>query len=181
MARIPQITSKEAVPPDKRYVFDAIVASRGRVGGPFSILMHSPDTAERTAHLGAYLRYESTLPKTNRELAIITTAREFDCNYEWSAHATLALEAGVSEATVNAVAKRSDVDGLPEDDALIIRFGRELHRKHQISDATFQAAQQRFGEQGVVELTAIMGYYALLAYTLNTFEVQPAPDTPRLP
>lgn len=181
MSRIPQITSKEGVSPDHHHIVDAIAASRGQVGGPFSILLHSPNTAGRTAHLGAYLRYESTLPKVNRELAIITTAREFDCDYEWSAHATIAREAGVSEATVNAVANRGDIDTLPKDDALIIRFGRELHRNRKVSEATFEAARNRFGEQGVVELTATMGYYALLAYTLNTFEVQPAPDTPRLP
>lgn len=181
MARIPQITSKEGIAPAQHHIFDAIAASRGRVGGPFSILLHSPDTAERTAHLGAYLRYESTLPKVSRELAIITTAREFDCDYEWSAHATIARQSGVSEATINAVANRGDVDALPADDALIIRFGRELHRNRQVSDDTFKAARNRFGAQGVVELTATMGYYALLAYTLNTFEVQPPPDTPRLP
>jgi 4-carboxymuconolactone decarboxylase len=72
MARIPQITSEDAVPQHKHHVVDAIATSRGSVGGPFSILLHSADTAERTAHLGAYLSYESTLPKTNKELAIIT-------------------------------------------------------------------------------------------------------------
>jgi 4-carboxymuconolactone decarboxylase len=87
----------------------------------------------------------------------------------------------VNEATVNTVAKHGDVGALPEDDALIIRFGRELHGNRQVSDNKFQAARHHFREQGVVELTATMGYYALLAYTFNTFEVQPAPDTLRLP
>ena len=181
MARIRQITTKDEVPADKHAIFDAIATSRGRVSGPFSVLLNSPEVAGRAAHLGAYIRFESTLSPADRELAIITTSREFDCGYEWSAHATLAKEAGVRDEAIDVVANRGDLGALTADEALIVRYGRELFRDHRVSDATFAAAKERFGEQGITELTATMGYYGMLACALNAFEVEPAPGTPALP
>jgi 4-carboxymuconolactone decarboxylase len=181
MARIPQITKKTEVPAEKQAIFDAIAASRGQVSGPFAILLHSPEIAGRAAHLGAYIRFESILSPAERELAIITTAREFDCDYEWSAHATLARKAGVREEAVAVVANRGALDTLTADEALIVRFGREMYQNRRVSDATFAAAQARFGNQGVVELTTTMGYYGMIACTLNTFQVEAPPGTPRLP
>ena len=181
MARITQVTTKEQVPPDKHGIFDAIAASRGRVSCPFSVLLNSPEIAGRAAHLGAYIRFESTLAPAERELAIITTSREFDCGYEWSAHATLAKEAGVRDVAIDVVANKGDLARLTADEALIVSYGRELFRDHRVSDETFSAAKQRFGDQGITELTATMGYYGMLACALNAFEVEPPPGTPRLP
>ncbi len=181
MARVTQVTTKEQVPPDKHDIFDAIAASRGRVSGPFSVLLNSPEIAGRAAHLGSYIRFESTLAPAERELAIITTSREFDCGYEWSAHATLAKEAGVRDEAIDVVANKGDLSELTTDEALIVRYGRELFRDHRISDETFLSARQRFGDQGITELTATMGYYGMLACALNAFEVEPAPGTPGLP
>ena len=104
MTRITQITERSQVDSDKQHVFDSIATSRGRVSGPFSVLLNSPEVAGRAAHLGSYIRFESTLTPSQRELAIITTAREFDCAYEWAAHATLAQEAGVREAAIETIA-----------------------------------------------------------------------------
>ena len=181
MARIPQISAREDVPADKRDIFDAIAGSRGSVRGPFPTLLNSPEVAGRVAHLGTYLRYESTLSAEHRELAIITTARELDCDFEWGPHVTLAREAGVREEAIQVVANRGALELLGEDEARIVKYGRELLRDHRVSDETFEAAKTRFGNQGVTELTATMGYYAMLAYGLNAFEVEPAPDASRLP
>ena len=85
MLRVPRITERSQVADEHGEIFDSITSSRGRVSGPFSVLLNSPETAGRAAHLGAYLRFDSTLPDDQRELAIITAAREFDCDYEWSA------------------------------------------------------------------------------------------------
>ncbi|MCI0439633.1 MAG: carboxymuconolactone decarboxylase family protein, partial [Chloroflexi bacterium] len=159
MARIHQITGKEDVPKDKHHIVDSIVGSRGRVSGPFSVLLHSPEVAGRAAHLGAYLRFDSTLPDGLREVAINTAAREFDCGYEWAAHARMAKEVGVSDKTLDVIARRGNPSSLEDDEALVIRYGRELFRNHRVSDETYKAAEARFGVQGVVELTATMGYY----------------------
>ena len=181
MARVPQITSKDQVAPDKQHIFEAIAGSRGSVSGPFSVLLHSPEIAGRVAHLGAYIRFDSTLPGAERELAICTAARECDCQYVWSDHAPLALKEGARQEALDVIASRGTLDSLTPDEALVVRFGRELLRDHRISEATFQAAQARFGTQGVTELTATMGYYSLLACTLNAFEVIPPPGTSRMP
>ena len=181
MARLPQITSRDDVPSEYGHIFDAIAESRGRVSGPFSMLLHSPEVAGRTAHLGAYIRFESTLSPADRELAIITTSREFDCDFEWSAHEPLAREAGVRAEAVDAVANRAGVESLSEEEAVVVRYARELFRDHRVSDETFDAARSRLGDQGVTELTATLGYYAMLACALNAYEVEPAPGTPRLP
>ena len=181
MTRITQITERQQVDANKQHIFDSIATSRGRVSGPFSVLLNSPEVAGRAAHLGSYIRFESTLTPSQRELAIITTAREFDCAYEWAAHATLALEAGVQKDAVEIVANGGGLSALSDDDALIVGYGRELLRNHRVSEATFEAAKAQLGEQGVTELTATFGYYSMLACALNAFEVHPSPDMPQLP
>ena len=179
--RVPQIQKRSDVPSEAAHHFDSIASSRGRVSGPFSVLLNSPEVAGRAAHLGAYLRFESTLEPDIKELAIITTSREFDCDYEWSAHVVLAREAGVRTAAIDAVANRGPLDELEADESLVIGYGREMFGNKRVSDATFTAAKEKFGNQGVTELTATMGYYGMLACALNTFEVEPAPDAERLP
>ena len=149
--------------------------------GPFSVLLNSPEVAGRAAHLGAYIRFGSTLGDAQREIAINTTAREMDCDYEWSAHVSLAREAGVGEDVIDVIANRKDTSGLPDEEKLIIDYGREILLKHRVSDETFAAAQKRYGDQGVTELTATFGYYSMLATALNAFQVEPAPDAPTLP
>lgn len=181
MARITQITERNQVDADKQHIFDGIASSRGRVSGPFSVLLNSPEIAGRAAHLGSYIRFESTLTPAQRELAIITTAREFDCAYEWAAHATLARGAGVRESAIESIANGGDLGELTDDEALIVGYGREILREHRVSEGTFTAAKAQFGEQGVTELTATFGYYSMLACALNAFEVQPSSDMPQLP
>ena len=126
MPRIPQIQERSDVPEDMAHHFDAIASSRGRVSGPFSMLLNSPEIAGRAAHLGSYIRFESVLSADVRELAIITAAREFDCHYEWSAHVVLARDSGVREEAIQAVANRRDLDDLTDDEALIIAYGRQM-------------------------------------------------------
>ena len=181
MSRITQITERSQVDADNQGIFDSIASSRGRVSGPFSVLLNSPEVAGRAAHLGTYIRFESTLTPDQRELAIITTAREFDCAYEWAAHATLAQQAGVRDAAIEAVANGGELNDLSDEEALIVGYGRELLRDHQVSDDTYAAAKAKLGDQGVTELTATIGYYGMLACALNAFEVQPSPEMPQLP
>ena len=181
MARVPLIEQRGDVPEEAAHHFDSIASSRGRISGPFAVLLNSPEVAGRAAHLGAYIRFESTLDPGIKELAIITAAREFDCDYEWSAHVVLARDAGVRAEAIEAVANRGSLNGLTADESLVIGYGREMFGNKRVSDATFDAAKARFGVQGVTELTATMGYYGMLACALNTFEVEPAPDAERLP
>ena len=181
MPRLPEITSKEGLSADAQQAFDDIAATRRAVGGPFAQLMHAPEAARRLAHLGAYLRFESVLPDADRELAIITAAREADCRYEWAAHVRLAREVNVREEAIDIVAAGGSLEGLTDHEELIVRYARELLAGHALEDATFEAALARYGEQGVMELTTLLGYYTMVASVLNAMNVEPPADAAQLP
>lgn len=171
--RVPLVTEREELPPADRHHYDDIEASRGGVRGPFPALLNSPALAGRLAHLGAYVRFEGELAGDVRELAILTTAREFDCAFEWAAHVPIARDAGVPRAAIDALADGDASGGLSEPHATVVAYGRELLGDHRVSDETFDRAVGRFEASGVTELTATMGYYAMVACVLNAFEVLP--------
>lgn len=180
--RLPMITSRDSLAPEAQQHFDAIAASRGgRVGGPFAVMMHSPDIASRTAHVGTYVRFESVLPQRLRELAAMVASREFDCEYEWGAHAGAAVREGVPQAAVDAIAAGQEPADLPEDEALVVRYARQLLTKHRVDETTFDAVRALLGEQGLIDLTATVGYYAMIACALNVAEVPAAEGAPSLP
>lgn len=171
MARIATIEKKEELAPEHRPTYEEIARTRGRVGGPFVALFHSPELAARTAHLGSYLRFESTLDKKVVELAALASARELECKHEWAAHVRHAQNAGIPIATIRAVHQKEGMEHYSSEEAQIISYVQELLRHHRVSEATFQALYGRLGERGMVELTATIGYYAMLACTLNAFDV----------
>jgi 4-carboxymuconolactone decarboxylase len=171
MARIATIDSREDLAPKDRTIYDTIQQSRGVVGGPWLALLHSPELALRTAHLGSYVRFESTLDRRLLELAALVTARELDCKHEWAAHVNHGQKAGLSLETVRAVHQKKGPEEFPSEDAQVISYAREILYSHRASEATFQALYARLGERGLVELTATIGYYAMIACTLNAFDV----------
>ena len=179
-ARGNPVTAREQLPGAHRSTYDRIAETRGRVGGPFPVLLQSPPLAERVAALGEYLRFEGVLPDATRELAVLVTAREFDAPYEWAAHEPLARAAGVSAAAVAAVLADGDsaLDDVPSAEALVVRYGRSLLREHVVPEETFASASERFGDRGVTELTATLGYYAMLACVLGAFGISPGAPTP---
>jgi len=178
MPRIPTVT-RDSLPADKQAAYDAIAESRGHVAGPFPVLLNSPEVASRIGRLGHYLRYESTLKPHIRELAILTVAREFDCQYAWTSHDPLARQAGVRDEAITALRDGKAPDGLTAEEAAIVRYGQELVRHRRVSEPTFQAVLKQLGVQGITELTATMGYYTMLGFSLNAFDVQP--EKPLLP
>jgi 4-carboxymuconolactone decarboxylase len=174
MARIAIIEKKEDLPPEHQPIHDAIAQSRGVVGGPFLALLHSPELAGRTAHLGSYVRFESNLDPKVIELAALVSARELQCKHEWAAHVNHAQKAGIPLDTIRAVHQFKDAKDFTFEDAQIVSFVRELLRAHRVTETTFQALYGRLGERRLVELTATVGYYAMLACTLNTFDIATA-------
>jgi 4-carboxymuconolactone decarboxylase len=116
MPRIPTVT-RESLPPDKQLIYDAIGESRGQVSGPFPVLLNSLEAARRIATLGHYIRYKSILQPMIRELAILTVAREFDCQYAWTSHDPLARQAGVRDEPITALRDRKAPQGLTEEEA----------------------------------------------------------------
>lgn len=171
MARISLIDNKETLAPEHHGIYDVIARSRGRVGGPFMALLHSPQLAERTAHLGSYVRFESQLDRKIIELAALAASRELECKHEWAAHIEHATKAGIPPETIRAVHQRKGPENFSFEDAQVVSYVQELLRSHRASEATFQALYARLGERGLVELTATIGYYAMLACTLNAFDL----------
>ena len=180
MARLPT-PKREDLPAEQQPVYDSIVASRGQLQGPFTALIYSPTVAGRVAEVGAYIRFESTLPVAVRCLAALMTAREFDCTYEWAAWAPQAQQAGISDEVIAAIHDRRSPGGLSNEHALVVKAAEQLLRgNHHLSDDTYRALIDTFGPQGAVEITATIGYFALLAMPLNAFEVDAPAGRPRL-
>ncbi len=185
MPRFP-IASRDAVPPEQVDAFDAIVSARGGVVpefGPIAVQLHVPEIAQRGEVLRDYLRAGgSTLPDSVAELAMITTARELDCQFIWHAHAAAGRRAGLSDALVDALRDKQDLPELSAAESAVINYGREFFRTRRVSQETFDAARAEFGDRGLIELTNLMGYYSVLAFNINAFEqLPPASDEPFLP
>jgi 4-carboxymuconolactone decarboxylase len=167
----------------QRRVRDEIIAGRrGRFGGPFELLIRAPEICGLAAKLGEHLRWGTSLPDRLSELAIITTARFWRAQYEWHAHAPLAAKAGVPAAAIEAIRSGGTPEFTASDEALIHRVCSEIFRTQRLSDASFNAAVAAFGEEGLVELISIIGYYTLIGNTLNVFQVPlPPGETPPFP
>ncbi|HLH23053.1 MAG TPA: carboxymuconolactone decarboxylase family protein [Chloroflexota bacterium] len=170
--RIPEVSSRDAVPAEQRHVWDAIVASRGSVRGPFAVLMHSPEAAARVAHLGTFIRFESSLDPASRELAALVTAHLLDCEYERAAHERLAREAGVPDAVLDAV-RAKQFAAIDPAYGWVCEFARQLVVEHRVAPAAFDAARERLDTRGLVELVATIGYYANIAAVLDAFTETP--------
>jgi len=174
MARLASITSKDQVAAKDHAAFDSIVASRGAVQGPFTMFLHSPEVAGRLAHLGAYVRFEGSLDMRVRVLAAMTAAREFEAVYVWGAQTGGARRLGVPEETIAAI-RDNDSRGIPAEDADIVEFTRQLLRRHRVDEASFNKMRARLGEDGLIQLTTAIGYYSMLAMTVNACELESAP------
>ena len=161
---------------DQRQFHDNILSGpRGSMGGPFQAWIHSPDFADRAHKVGEYCRYNSVLETRLSELAILITARHWTAQFEWFAHAPMALEGGLDAEIISALRQRQMPQFVKSDEAAVYQFCMELYRDSRVSDSVYGEARARLGEQGVVDLVGILGYYALVSMTLNVFEI-PLPD-----
>lgn len=150
--------------------------------GPTGIRLHSPAIAENAQEMVRFFRTETLLDEQTREIAIITTARAHDSQFEWAAHAPLAAKVGVGAATIDAVRHDKPLAELPERDALIIAVGRELFGERKLSSDLYERALAHFGERGFVELITLMAMYAGTASLLAAFDMQlPEGVVPDLP
>ncbi len=180
--RVPLIEAANQMAPEDRRHFESIAASRGgTIPGPFTVLLHSPEVGSRSAHVGAYIRFESGLADQERELAICLGARALDCCYVWADHAPLARKAGVTQKLLEAVGSGRAPEGLDQPQADIAAYVLQVLRTNHVEEAVFQPLYRRMGVAKLVDLTATAGYYAMLGTTLNAFEVEPPPGSDVLP
>ena len=171
MSRYREISPAEMTSAQKQVHDEIVAGKRGRFGGPFQLLIRAPEVCRHLSRLGEYLRWGSSLQPALSELAICLTARSIRANYEWHAHAPLAVEAGVPATAMEAIRTGASPNFAVKEQALVYRVVTELINSKRLADATFAEAIAAFGEQGVVELGTIIGYYTAIGNALNVFEV----------
>lgn len=174
MARIP-LFPQCGMNDEQQKVYDKMVAGpRGKVVGPMRAVLHSPELADRWQSLGELLRFNSQLPERLRELAIIVCARFWNSEVEWHVHAQVATRAGIDRAAIDAIRTARPPQFANRDEAVIYEFARHLLAQGRIDNTLYQEAHALFGDVGLVELGALVGYYTMVSMTLNLHEI-PAP------
>lgn len=165
--RIP-LPARNAMTDTQRAAADAIIAGpRKAIFGPFIPLLQSPALMEWIGKTGEALRFGGSLPERVREFAICVVARETSNQFEWQTHAPKAIEAGVAQGAIDALAAGRRPEGLTADEAAAADFVSELMQRHGVSNATYEETVVRFGEPGTVELTALAGYFVMVCWIMN--------------
>ncbi|MEM8951102.1 MAG: carboxymuconolactone decarboxylase family protein [Pseudomonadota bacterium] len=179
MSRLPDLDYADMSDEQKRIHDEIAAGPRGAVVGPLKVWLRSPALADRAQKLGAHARYYSSLPPHLSELAILITGAIWKADFEWFSHVGPARDAGISEAVIEAIRTGQEPPLGDEPSRAVYAVAREMHEIRRLSDDTFQAARKALGEQGLVDLIGILGYYTLISMTLNAFEVEnPDGSTP---
>jgi len=182
--RMPPMPADKLTPAQKKAVELLMATPRGAAGptGPFIPLLRNPELMNRLQAVGEYLRFHNSVPQKLVEMAIIMSARQFAQQYEWDSHYPLALKAGLPADTANAIAAGRRPEKLAPDEAVVYNFVAELLQNKSVSDPTYATMMAKFGEQGVIDTTGLVGYYSTLAMILNVARTpgQPESAAPKL-
>ena len=179
--RLPIVPPQDYTP-EQRRAAEAFAQARGRPPyGPFQPLMHSPEVMGLARAMGDYLRFKPKIGTTLSELVILLTARRWTQDYEWYVHAPIAEKAGIGADIIAAIRDGRRPSQMSDDEAVVYDFTTELQDSKRVSDPTFARAEARFGRPGVVDLTAISGYYTFLAMELNAARYAIPEDGTKLP
>ncbi|MFP6560208.1 carboxymuconolactone decarboxylase family protein [Paraburkholderia sp. B3] len=170
--RLPAFDASQATPEQKTVLDEILSGPRGNLNGPFLGWIYSPELAQHAQRLGAFCRYRTGLPLRLSELAILVTAACWQAQAEWYIHYPIALEAGVPAALAEQIRTGVTPQFDDPDDALIYAFATELYDARRVSDATYARTIERFGREVTVNLVGLLGYYALVAMTLNVFDMR---------
>ena len=181
MPRIKPITTRSELPAEHHAAADAVVKVFGQIRGPFSVLLHSPKLAAQLIPLVPFIHHECIVEGKLRSVAILAAAREYEAAYVWAAQVAAARRNGVREELIDLIRVKGDPARLPAEEREIVAYARQLQRTNRADQATFDALKNRYGVQWLVELTAVMGYFALVSGVANAFEVPAPPDGDKLP
>ncbi|MFZ0527915.1 MAG: carboxymuconolactone decarboxylase family protein [Xanthobacteraceae bacterium] len=180
--RLPEL-SEATLNPAQRALADSIKSGpRGqfKMSGPFAIYLHSPDFGELAQKLGGHLRFKTSVSPRLSEFAILCTGAHWKAQYEWAMHAPMAEKQGVKPETIRAIQAGRAPKSAPKDEMAIYDFVKELYGKRRVSTGTFNRVKKILGDAGTVELVGILGYYAMVSMTLNTFKA-PLPEGMKAP
>jgi 4-carboxymuconolactone decarboxylase len=165
------LVTPETLSPEQRRVYDAVASGpRGKVQGPLLAALHRPELADKWQQLGELLRYRTSLPPSLSEIAILVTAQRWRCQLEWHLHAGFALNAGVAPALIADIHAGRRPAAATAQQVAIYDYAAELQDRRTVSEETYQRVLGYWGVVGVVELTALIGYYTMVAMTLNAHE-----------
>lgn len=165
--RMPPIPADKMTDAQKQAAAEFSAGRGYEVRGPFAPMLRSPEVMLRAKAMGDYLRFKSSIPARLNEFAILITARQWTQSYEFLAHQPLAVKAGLKAEIAQAVAEGRRPPGMAEDEEIVWEFCTELHANKSVSDATYARALAKFGEQGIIDLTAVNGYYTFNAMIMN--------------
>jgi 4-carboxymuconolactone decarboxylase len=177
-SRLPAVP-EEALSPEQHKLIDSIRSGpRGefKMSGPFFCYLHAPTFGELAQKLGAHCRYKTSVPPRLSEFAILVTAQHWKASYEWAAHEPQALKAGIKQETINALHAGRLPKNASADERAIYAFIKELYADKRVSDVSFRRVHKIFGNAGTVELVGLLGYYAMVAMTLNVFRMPVPPN-----
>jgi len=170
MARVPYIQRAD-LPPDQQQNHDSITELRGgRLAKVFSLFLNAPEMAARIGDVGAYGRFRSVVPDDVREIAILATAREFGCQYEFTHHVPIAKQADVRDVVIEGI-NAETTEGMRPEESAIVEYARQV-LSNRVDDAAFAAIEGMLGRQGAVEATMIVGYYAMMGHTMMALGVE---------
>ena len=181
MPRIEPISDRTQVAAEHQHIVDAVLDVFGGLRGPHSILLHSPEADQPALQLGNYFRYHGIVQSPEKELAIITGAREKDCLYVWAAQVEAGKRAGLRDEAIAVVKERRGVETLEPHEAEIVTYVRQLIQKNRVEQAVFDALLKRYGQRWLIEMTTVVGYYGMFADIVNAFEVPASADGDVLP
>jgi 4-carboxymuconolactone decarboxylase len=178
MPRIDPITSKSAMAPEHQSAADAVLEVFGHIRGPFSMLLHSPALAQQLLPVVTFVRHGTIIEPNVRFAAILTAAREHECNYVWAAQVEQAHKNGIREELIDHIRAKGDPATLPADERDVVNYVRQLVRTHRVDDATFAAIRNRYSAQWIVELTATVSFFGFVSGICNALEVSPPAGGP---
>jgi 4-carboxymuconolactone decarboxylase len=181
MARVPPITSKADVPAEHHGVVDDVLGVFGRIRGPFSVLLYSPELAGKLLPMVPFNRERTIVEPGPRFAAILSAVREREGDYVWAAQVAAAQRAGIPQAMIDLIRIKGDPASLPEDEQDVVNYIRQLMRTNRTDKTVFDRLKERHGVKWLVELTALANYYAMLCGLVNAFEVDVPDGGDRLP
>ncbi len=181
--RLPAIPAEKLTPAQQALIDSIRSGPRGattQIRGPFAVFLHSPDYGQLAQALGGYCRHKTRVPPRLSEFAILLTAKLWRAQYEWYAHTGHAERAGVTASTIRALHAGRVPKSAPKDELAVYAFIKELYRQKRVGDKTYARLHAILGDAGMVELVGILGYYVLIAMSLNVFRM-PLPEGQPLP
>jgi 4-carboxymuconolactone decarboxylase len=179
--RFPPIPGDKMTDVQKKVVADITSGPRGGFAGPFVPLLRSPELESRLQKVGEYLRYNAAIGRRNTEFVILLTARSWSQQFEWGQHAPIAQREGIEPAKISAIADGRRPPNMTDEEEMLYNFADELLRNKSVSEPTFTRVKAKFGEQGVIDVTALMGYYTTLAMIMNVAQTPGEKGAPHLP